>query len=152
MAKSDRLIPPDHILLDSRAGSKRALITELASVLPAMDPDPVLEVVMAREQLGSTGIGNGVAIPHGRLPDLSEPVLALARHKAGIDFDAIDGNPVHIAILLLVPQEAERGHLELLAHLARTLQQEHVRREIMEAETADQISRIFAAMPRSAAA
>jgi mannitol/fructose-specific phosphotransferase system IIA component (Ntr-type) len=152
MAKSDRLIPPDHILLDSRAGSKRALITELASVLPAMDPDPVLEVVMAREQLGSTGIGNGVAIPHGRLADLSEPVLALARHKDGIDFDAIDGKPVHIAILLLVPQEADRRHLELLAHLARTLQQEHMRREIMEAETAEAVSQIFSSLPWAAVA
>lgn len=152
MSKSDRLIPPDHILLDSKAGSKRALITELVSVLPAMDPDPVLEVVMAREQLGSTGIGNGVAIPHGRLPDLSEPVLALVRHKSGIDFDAIDGQPVNIAILLLVPQEADRRHLELLAHLARTLQQEHVRRDIMEAETAEQVSIIFSNMAKSAAA
>jgi len=109
-----------------------------------MDPDQVLEVVMAREHLGSTGIGHGVAIPHGRMPHLAEPVLALARHQAGIDFEAIDGAPVHIVVLLLVPDDEERAHLELLAMLARMLQQASFRKALMDAPDAESISEIFA--------
>lgn len=99
---------------------------------------------MAREQLGSTGIGHGVAIPHGRMPDLSLPVLALARHPEGVDFDSIDGKPVHIAVLLLVPDSDDRQHLELLAQLARTLQQESIREEVMQADSREKIAALFA--------
>ncbi len=137
------LLPPEHVLLDSAAKSKRALITDLAHVLSSIDPDQVMEVVMAREQLGSTGIGHGVAIPHGRMRGLTRPELALARHIEGVDFDAIDGQPVHIVVLLLVPDSDDKAHLELLARLARSLQQAHVREAIMKAESAEAISRLF---------
>ncbi len=137
------LIPPERILPDSTAGSKRALLTELANSLSTMDPDRVLEVVMTREHLGSTGIGHGVAIPHGRMPDLNLPVIALVRHQAGIEFEAIDGKPVHIVILLLVPDTEDRAHLELLAKLARLLQQKHFRDAIMHAKTPEAISELF---------
>ncbi len=133
------LLPAEHVLLDSGARSKRALITELAQTLSSIDPDQVMEVVMAREHLGSTGIGHGVAIPHGRMPGLTHPELALARHREGVDFDSIDGEPVHIAVLLLVPDEDDKAHLELLARLARSLQHERVRRAIMDAPDAGSI-------------
>ena len=138
------LLTPEHVLLNSEAQGKRALITELSDLLTSIDPDRVMEVVMAREQLGSTGIGHSVAIPHGRMADLSQPILALARHPKGVDFDAIDGAPVHIAVLLLVPDSDDRQHLELLAQLARTLQQERVRAEVMQAPSAEQIAALFA--------
>lgn len=138
-----QLLTAEHVLLDSEARGKRALITELAHLLTSIDPDRVMEVVMAREQLGSTGIGHGVAIPHGRMPDLNMPVLALARHPEGIDFDSIDGEPVHIAVLLLVPDADDRQHLELLAQLARTLQQAEIRSTVMSADSADQIAALF---------
>jgi len=137
------LLPPEHVLLDSSAGSKRALITELAHALTSIDPDQVMEVVMAREQLGSTGIGHGVAIPHGRMRGLAHPELALARHHEGVDFDAIDGQPVRIVVLLLVPDSDDQAHLELLAKLARSLQQAHVREAIMKAGNAETISRLL---------
>ncbi len=137
-------LTPDHIQLDSQAHSKRALITELAHALASIDPDTVMEVVMAREQLGSTGIGHGVAIPHGRMPDLSVPMLALATHVSGVDFEAIDGNPVHIVVLLLVPDSDDRQHLELLAQLARNLQQDSFRQQIMEADSAEAVAALFA--------
>lgn len=138
------LIAPERVLTHASATSKRALITELAGLLSSMDPDQVLEVVMAREHLGSTGIGHGVAIPHGRMPDLSEPVIALARHEQGIDFESIDGKPVHIVVLLLVPDSEDRTHLEILAKLARMLQQESIREQIMQAGSSREISDIFA--------
>ena len=134
------LIPVEHILMEAESASKRTLIDEMAALLPSVDGDQVLEVVMAREALGSTGIGHGVAIPHGRVPDLTEPLLALARHPKGLDFDAIDGQPVRIVILLLVPEHADRTHLELLAYLARILQNEQTREAIMHADSAEEIS------------
>lgn len=134
---------PEHVLLHSHAHSKRALITELANVLTSIDPDRVMEVVMAREQLGSTGIGHGVAIPHGRMADLSAPILALARHQDGVNFEAIDGQPVHIVVLLLVPDSDDRQHLELLAKLARSLQSSDSREAIMQADSIEAVSALF---------
>jgi len=142
-------IPVEHILLGSTACSKRALITEIAGLLPAMDPDQVLELIMAREHLGSTGIGHGVAIPHSRMPDLAEPVIAMARHPEGIDFDAIDGQPVYIVVMLLVPDDEEGQHLALLAKLARLLQKDAFRQSIMAAEDGQAMSDLFAGVQLS---
>ena len=137
------MIPTERILLHPTSSSKRALITEIVDLLPAMDPDPVLELIMARERLGSTGIGHGVAIPHSRMPDLEKPVIALARHTEGVDFDAIDGQPVHIVVLLLVPDDDSCKHLELLAQLARQLQHDSFRHAIMSAENEESIAELF---------
>ncbi len=137
------LIPADAVLLDSRASSKSAMIAEIVDLLSSIDPDQAMAVVMEREKLGSTGIGHGIAIPHGRLPDLDAPVTALARHAEGVDFDAIDGQPVHIVVVLLAPMNEDRSHLEMLANLARTLQQESIRQAIMQADTADTVSALF---------
>jgi len=138
------MIPTDHILLHSMAGSKRALLTEVVGLLPALDPDPVLDLIMARERLGSTGIGHGVAIPHSRMPDLREPVIAVARHVDGVDFDAIDNRLVHIVVLLLVPDDDSSQHLELLAKLARRLQSTSFRQAIMAAEDVESMTQLFA--------
>ncbi|MDQ6993695.1 MAG: PTS sugar transporter subunit IIA [Mariprofundus sp.] len=137
------LLTTEHILLNSTSDSKRAVITELAEVLTSIDPDRVMEVVMAREHLGSTGIGHGVAIPHGRMQDLAAPMLALARHVRGVDFDAIDGQPVHIIVLLLVPDSDDRRHLELLAQLARNLQQQSFREQVMQASSNEALCLLF---------
>ncbi len=137
------LLTAEHVLLDSQAHGKRALITEMATMLTSIDLDGVMEVVMAREQLGSTGIGHGVAIPHGRMPGLNMPVLALALHPEGVDFDSIDGEPVHIVVLLLVPDSDDRQHLELLAQLARILQQENTRDELLRADSRERVAALF---------
>lgn len=144
---TDVMIPIEHILLGSTACSKRALITEIAGLLPAMDPDQILELIMAREHLGSTGIGHGVAIPHSRMSDLPEPVIAMARHPEGIDFDAIDGQPVYIVVMLLVPDDEEGQHLELLAKLARLLQKPEFRASIMTVSDMQAMSDLFSSVP-----
>jgi len=143
MSEQAHLVPADAVLLDSQASSKSAIIAEIVGLLPSIDPDQALAVVMEREKLGSTGIGHGIAIPHGRLPDLDAPVTALARHAAGVDLDAIDGRPVHIVVLLLAPENEDRSHLEILASLARTLQQKPVRQAIMQADSTETISSLF---------
>jgi len=132
-------VTPDHVLMGSEAQSKRALLTEMAGMLTSMDPDLVLEVIMAREQLGSTGMGHGVAIPHGRMKALNNPVVAVAIHEQGLDFDAIDDALVHIVVMLLVPDDDSKVHLELLAKLARLLQQDAVRTQLRHAKDAEAV-------------
>ncbi len=149
MTEALSLIPADAVLLHSESGSKTAIIAEVLAALPSVDLDAAMAVIMEREKLGSTGIGHGIAIPHGRLPDLETPITALVRHADGIDFDAIDGQPVHIVVVLLAPKDEDRSHLELLAGLARALQKESVRRAVMEAETAEEVSSLFAVQTAS---
>ncbi|MDX8386960.1 MAG: PTS sugar transporter subunit IIA [Ghiorsea sp.] len=145
MMKTDEGIPviAERVLLGSIAKSKRALLTEMTGMLSSMDPDLVLEVIMAREKLGSTGMGHGVAIPHGRLKGLTEPVVVVAIHQGGVDFDAIDQALVHIVVMLLVPDDDNKAHLELLAKLARLLQQDNVRSQLKNAEDAHAIAALF---------
>jgi PTS system nitrogen regulatory IIA component len=142
---SSILVTPEHVLLGSEAQSKRALLTEMASMLSSIDPDLVLEVIMAREKLGSTGMGHGVAIPHGRMAGLSEPVAVVAVHQGGVNFDAIDGKLVSIVVMLLVPDDDHKAHLELLAKLARLLQQEPIRNTLMQADDVAKTAALFQA-------
>jgi len=148
MEQDTSLIPADTILLNSRVSSKSAIIAEIIELFPSIDPDQAMAVVMEREKLGSTGIGHGIAIPHGRLPDLDAPVVALARHAEGVDFDAIDGESVHIVVVLLAPENEDRSHLEILASLARTLQKKSVRQTIMQADSEEAVSAMFPAASR----
>lgn len=143
MTSLNTLVPPERLLLDSTASSKRQLLAEIISLIPNIDADQALEVILAREQLGSTGIGHGVAIPHGRLEELSAPIVAVVRHMQGIDFNAIDGQSVHIVVLLLAQADEDQSHLELLAHLARILKNEKVRQSIMQADSAEEIATLL---------
>ena len=123
MKISDLLAPTD-VMIDVRASQKGLLLQELAAKtadglgLPA---DQVASYLLKREDLGSTGIGRGVAIPHARLPDLQRPHGLLAKLKQPVDFDAIDGQAVDLVFVLLLPAAAEHEALGALALVARTL-------------------------------
>ena len=143
MNKDGVPVTAEHVLIGSTAKSKRALLTGMAGMLSTMDPDLILEVIMTREQLGSTGMGHGVAIPHGRMKGLIEPVIVVATHQQGVDFDAIDNELVHIVVMLLVPDDDNKIHLELLAKLARRLQQQQVRTKIRHATDPKTIAELF---------
>ncbi len=143
MTEAKMLVTPEHVLLGSQAKSKRALLTEMAGLLTSIDLDLALEVITAREKLGSTGMGHGVAIPHGRLEGLQEPAIVVAIHEQGVNFDAIDGQPVHIVVMLLVPNDNHQVHLGLLAKLARLLQQEHVRQALRKARSPEDVAQLF---------
>jgi len=136
-------IVAEHVLLNTCSRSKKALVTEMLSSVPTIDVDQALDIVMARERLGSTGIGQGVAIPHGRMGELEGPIILIARHMKGIDFDAIDGCPVHLVVLLLVPDGDERKHLKLLAALARLLQNTQIRESLMTSNSTEEVLSIF---------
>jgi PTS system nitrogen regulatory IIA component len=123
MKISDLLSPTD-VMIDVRASNKRLLLQEFAARAAAslgLRVDQVAPCLLKREELGSTGIGHGVAIPHARLPDLQKPYGLLAKLKQPIEFDAIDGQEVDIVFVLLLPAAAENGQLGPLALVARTL-------------------------------
>ncbi|MDQ7003530.1 MAG: PTS sugar transporter subunit IIA [Ghiorsea sp.] len=143
MPEDTMLVIPEHVLLGSQAQSKRALLTEMASLLLSIDLDLALEVITAREKLGSTGMGHGVAIPHGRLEGLQTPAIVVAIHEKGVDFDAIDNELVNIVVMLLVPNDNHQAHLGLLAKLARLLQQSHVRQALRNAKTEEDVAQLF---------
>ena len=123
MKISDLLSPTD-VMIDVRASSKRLLLQEFAAKAAAglgLQVDQVASYLLKREELGSTGIGRGIAIPHARLPDLQRPYGLLAKLKQPIEFDAIDGQAVDILFVLLLPAAAENEALGALALVARTL-------------------------------
>ena len=118
------LLSPTDILIDVRASGKRPLLQELAARAAAglgLPVDRVASCLLKREELGSTGIGKGVALPHARLPELQRPYGILARLRPPIEFDAIDGQPVDLVFVLLLPAAAEDGALAALASVSRTL-------------------------------
>src|ERR1700716_3943909 len=123
MKISDLLSPTD-VMIDVRASNKRLLLQEFAAKAAAsvgLLVDQVEPHLLKREELGSTGIGGGIAIPHARLPDLQRPYGLLAKLKQPMEFDAIDGQAVDIVFLLLLPATAENGQLGALALVARSL-------------------------------
>jgi nitrogen PTS system EIIA component len=123
MKISDLLSPAD-VMIDVRAPNKRLLLQELAAKAATslnLRVDQIAPDLLKREELGSTGVGAGVAIPHARLPNLQRPFGLLVRLKQPIEFDAIDGQPVDIVFVLLLPANAEDGQLGALALVARTL-------------------------------
>jgi PTS system nitrogen regulatory IIA component len=118
------LLSPTDVMFDVRTSNKRRLLQELAAkaaVSLCLEVEQVAPFLLKREELGSTGIGRGVAIPHARLPDLQKPYGLLAKLRQGIEFDAIDGQAVDIVFVLLLPAAAENGQLGALALVARTL-------------------------------
>ncbi|MBX3712600.1 MAG: PTS sugar transporter subunit IIA [Lysobacter sp.] len=114
------LLPAQRIRTDLAVADKPALIDALASLLagPAADRGPIRASLLAREQLGSTGLGRGVAIPHGRIADLDHPRAAFVHLDKPIDFESVDGRPVDLVAALVVPLHYTDGHLHLLAELA----------------------------------
>jgi PTS system nitrogen regulatory IIA component len=118
------VLSPTDVLIDVRANDKTRLLEQLSTQAAAKAGLPAEEVareIAKREELGSTGVGNGVALPHARLPNLKAPFGLLARLRHAIDFDAIDGEPVDIVVLLLLPETADRAQLNALACVARAM-------------------------------
>jgi nitrogen PTS system EIIA component len=122
--KISDLLSPNDVLVDVRTSNKRQLLQEFAArAADSLDlrVDQVAPYLIKREELGSTGIGRGVAIPHARLPDLQRPYGLLAKLRHPIEFEAIDGQAVDIVFVLLLPAAVESGQLEALALAARVL-------------------------------
>ncbi|GJE51957.1 Nitrogen regulatory protein [Methylobacterium tardum] len=120
----DELLAPSDVLVGLRAATKNALLEDLARRAAAalgIGPDAILPALARREHLGSTGIGDGIALPHARLEAVSRPYGILARLREPIDFEAVDDNPVDLVFLLLLPAPARHEPLNALACVARRL-------------------------------
>ncbi len=109
------------------ASSKKKILEELGKLFegcaPGLTQDTVFDRLLERERLGSTGLGNGIALPHARMPELEQAHGAFLQLSAGVDFDAIDNQPVDLVFALLVPEAATQEHLQLLAGLATLFSQ-----------------------------
>jgi PTS system nitrogen regulatory IIA component len=134
----------EQLILPNLVGTTKQNIIEevvehLAKVQKGIHAGELLKALLEREKLGSTGIGNGIAIPHGKLGGLSDIILVFARSTAGVPFEAIDGKPVHLIFLLVAPANSTGGHLKALARLSRLLKNDAFRRTLLTAPTAPDI-------------
>jgi PTS system nitrogen regulatory IIA component len=151
---TDLLVPA--CVLPRLSVSKRVhVISELADRLgeeARLPGDLIAGLLMERERLGGTGVGEGVAIPHARIPGLPRPMAAFARLAPPIEFDAIDGRPVDLVFALVTPETQGGDHLKALARVARFLRSSNVRERLRAARGGPQILAAFAMSPQSNAA
>ncbi len=137
MKLSDYLTP-DLIISELAATSKSEVLAELLEPFQAKWPDKDKEkahtVLMQREELGSTGIGDGVAIPHGKLDDLEDIVVIVGRSQQGVEFQSLDTKPCYIFFLVLAPEQVAGMHLRILAQISRLLKDPGFRETFMNAD------------------
>ena len=148
------LVLPSAIIPALKVNSKKQAITELAAKaasLTGQGEREVLEILLQREKLGSTGVGNGVAIPHGKLPKLAKLFGLFARLDRPIDFEALDNQPVDLIFLLLAPEGAGADHLKALARVARLLRDPDIVEKLRNSRDAEAIYAVLALTPASAA-
>jgi nitrogen PTS system EIIA component len=138
---------PEMIIPALAAKSKDELLIELAthvvSHVPGLDREEIVRILQEREKLGSTGIGDGIAIPHGKLRAIDDIVIAFGRSPAGIDFNALDNRKAHLFFLLLAPENAAGIHLKTLARISRIMKDPAVRKGLLDAADAAEIHAII---------
>ena len=148
------LTGPDAVLASVKASGKKALLAELAgraASLFKLDERRLFDRLLERERLGSTGIGGGIAIPHGRMSDLAKPCGLFTRLVHPVDFDSIDERPVDVVFLLVAPEGAGADHLKALARIARLLRDQDVAKKLRASRDAQAIYSVLALPPASAA-
>lgn len=140
------LLPPNNILLNTQVTSKKRVFEQAGLVFEnnqGIARSKVFDSLFARERLGSTGLGQQVAVPHGRIKGLREPVAALVRVQDPIPFDAPDGQPVKLLMFLLVPESANQHHLDILSELAQMLSDKIFRESLMNMDEASDIHQLI---------
>ena len=139
------ILPPENTASDAPGGSKKRALEHLSHFLAdrmtGIDADEIYLGLLARERLGSTGIGEGVAIPHCRMASCNTITGALLKLNDPVDFDSIDGAPVDLVFALIVPEEQNDEHLQVLSSIAELLQEEEVRNQLREATSNDMLYR-----------
>ena len=124
-----RILPPENVLLDVAVTSKKRALEQIALLFEnnqGLERASVFDSLFARERLGSTGLGNGVAVPHGRIKSLERAWAAFARLAEPVAFDSPDGKPVDLLVVIVVPEEATQQHLDILAEVAQCLSDESI--------------------------
>jgi PTS system nitrogen regulatory IIA component len=148
------LIAPNAIIPALKVNNKKQALQELAAKAAALTEQnerAIFEILMQREKLGSTGVGNGIAIPHGKLPKLGKLFGLFARLDRSIDFEALDGQQVDLIFLLLAPESAGADHLKALARVARLLRDADIAHKLRASRDAEALYAVLA-MPSASAA
>lgn len=141
------LLTKDTINLSITSKNKSGVIDELIETLNAAgklsDKTAFREAIMAREEQSTTGVGDGIAIPHAKTSAVKAPAIAFGRTKTGANFDSLDGKPVHLIFMIAAPEGANNTHLEVLSRLSSILLNKEVSQKLMEAETKEEILEII---------
>ena len=148
------LVSPNAIIPALKVNGKKQALQEIAAkaaVLTGQSEKAILEILLQREKLGSTGVGNGVAIPHGKLAKLGNVFGLFARLERPVDFEALDGQPVDLIFLLLAPEGAGADHLKALARVARLLRDPEVAQKLRNSHDADALYAVLSLPSASAA-
>jgi len=137
------ILAEDMIVPVLKADTKAGILAELAGTVAAQHPEVdrtrLLMALEDREKLNSTALGDGVAIPHGKLAGIKRVFAAFGRSPAGVDFDSLDGKPTHLFFLLVAPEESAGAHLKALARISRLLKNDEFRARLIEAGDADAV-------------
>ncbi len=146
MSQLLRLLPPENVLLDLEATSKKRVFERVGLLFEnnqGIARSTVFEALFAREKLGSTGLGHGIAVPHGRIKGLKEAKGAFVRLASPVPFESPDGQPVSLLFVLLVPEHATDQHLQILSELAELFSDRASRESLSVATDADRVRQVF---------
>jgi PTS system nitrogen regulatory IIA component len=145
--KITEILTPELVSPDLRGTTKSEILRELAQCLAAkfkdIDVDDLAAVLAERERLGSTAIGDGIAIPHGKIRGATKIVGAFGRQRAGVDFESLDGGPTHLFFVLIAPEDSTSLHLKALARVSRLLKDAAFRERLLSAPDSDAIYRLI---------
>lgn len=147
--KIEDILSEELVISDLAAHSKGDVLVELASVVarehPELERERLVQALEDRERLNSTALGEGVAIPHGKLSGIKRVFAAFARSRQGVDFQSLDGEPTHLFFLLVAPEDSAGAHLKALARISRLLKDEGFRSRLMQAPDARTLYQIIQA-------
>jgi PTS system nitrogen regulatory IIA component len=133
------------LMASTKTEALETLVEAMTNANPALSKDDLLHVLLEREELGSTGIGDGIAIPHGKSQELTEIISGFGLSKQGIEFDSLDGKPAHLFFLLVAPENSVGTHLKMLARISRMLKNVEFRQKLIEANSQQEIYQIIEA-------
>lgn len=137
----------EFIIEELKSRTRREVLTELSEIFSRanirVDYDNMVDVLLEREKLGSTGIGGGIAIPHGKLAGLEDLIVSFGKSTDGIDFDSMDGKPVHIFFLLMAPENSAGQHLKALARISRMLKDDSFKTDLINATSVESLYKII---------
>jgi fructose-specific phosphotransferase system IIA component len=141
------LLDKDLIVMDLRAADKAGVISELTGLLArngrVRDADALSQAVLARESQGSTGIGEGIAIPHAKSQAISDIVVAFGRSKNGVDFQSLDGKPAYLFFLLVTPEDRPGDHLKVLARISRIMRNAALREQLLRCALPEELQKLI---------
>ena len=145
--KIEEILKKESVIADLLGDSKEKVIKEMTQCLKKnnfiKNDQALFETLMEREKLGSTGIGENVAIPHGKSDEVTQIITVLARSKKGVEFESLDQKPVHFVCMVIAPAHSTGQHLKVLARVSRIFKNQGIREEILKAENSDTIYSIL---------